>query len=150
MIYARRKAGLLKEKARLEEILSDTGDRVEKWLDAAEKTFDFACYAKKWFANGSAQEKGSILQALGSNLTLKDKILHIQLKKPFVFIERVSSGVPEVRAGFEPKKIGQNERKLEQFYCQSPILRSIVDDVRTYFMGIKEYFEVPVLGYPQD
>jgi len=132
--YARRKAELVKEKARLEEILNDTGGRVEKWLDAAEKTFDFACYARKWFANGSTQEKGAILQTLGSNLTLKDKILYIQLKKPFVLIEKVSSGLPQMKRRFEPKKIGQNERKLEQFYCQSPILRGIVDDVRTSYI----------------
>jgi len=121
--YAKRKAELIKEKARLEEILNDTSGRAEKWLDVAEKTFDFACYARQWFAKGSPQEKGAILQALGSNLTLKDKILHIQLKKPLIFFERVPSGLAQVKCRFEPKKTDQNERKLEQFYAKSPILR---------------------------
>jgi len=121
--YARRKAELIKEKARLEEILNDTSGRVEKWLDDAEKTFAFACYAREWFINGSPEEKGRILQALGSNLTLKDKILHIQLKKPLVFFERVPSGLAQIKNRFEPKNKGQNEAKLEQFYAKSPILR---------------------------
>jgi len=132
--YAKRKTELIKEKARLEEILNDTSDRVEKWLDAAERTFDFACYAREWFAKGSPKKKGAILQALGSNLTLKDKILHIQLKKPFVFLERVPSGLEQIKGRFEPKNKGQNERKLEQFYAKSPILRSLVDDVRTSYI----------------
>lgn len=63
--YARRKAELIKEKAHLEEIINDTSGRVERWLDDAEKTFEFACYARKWFANGSPEEKGQILQSLG-------------------------------------------------------------------------------------
>jgi site-specific DNA recombinase len=121
--YARRKAELLKEKARLEEILNDTSDRVERWLDAAEKTFDFACYAREWFAKGSPEEKGRILQALGSNLTLKDKILHIQLKKPLILLENVSKRSPQVKGRFEPRNKGQNERELGLYYSKSPILR---------------------------
>lgn len=146
--YAKQKTELFVEKTRLEEILNDTSDRVEKWLDTAEKTFDFACHARHWFAKGSPKQKGRILQAIGSNLTLNDKKLHIQLKKPLGLIEKVIKVVPQTRAGFEPKKAGLNERKLEQFYCQNPIVRGLVDDVRTYFMGIKEYFEIPVLSRP--
>lgn len=68
------------------------------------------------------------------NLTLKDKILHIQLKKPLVFFERVPSGLAQVKERFEPKKTGRNEAKLEQFYAKSPILRGLVDDVRTSYI----------------
>lgn len=121
--YAKRKAELIKEKARLEEILNDTSGRVERWLEDAEKTFDFACYARKWFAKGSLQEKARILQSLGSNLTLKNKKLYIQLKKPLFLIERVSKGLTQIKGAFEPKNKGQNERELEQFYSKNPILR---------------------------
>jgi len=133
--YAKRKAQLLKEKARLEEVLIDSGGRVERWLDTAEKTFNFACHAREWFAKGNPEEKSQILQAIGSNLTLKDKKLHIQVKKPLVFVEEMVKRAPQVKAGFEPKKKGQNERKLGQFYAQNPIVRGLVDDVRTCLMG---------------
>ena len=132
--YAERKAKLIKEKARLEEVLNDTSGRVERWLDTAEKTFDLACYARSWFAKGSPKEKGTILQAIGSNLTLKDKKLHIQLKKPLVLIEKVVRRVPPTRGGFEPKNKGLNERELEQFYSKNPTVCGLVDDVRTYFI----------------
>lgn len=134
--YARRKAELLKEKARLEEFLNDTSGRIERWLDGAENTFDFACHARGWFAEGSSQEKGRILQAIGSNLILKDKKLHIQVKKPLVLIEKIVIEVPQVKAGFEPKKLGLNERKLEQCYSKNPILCALVDDVRTWAMEV--------------
>jgi len=54
----------MKEKARLEEILNDTGRRVNQWLEIAEKTFDFAYHARYWFKNGTPEEKSQILQAL--------------------------------------------------------------------------------------
>ncbi len=118
--YARRKATLVKEKVRLEEILNDTGGRIERWLDIGEKIFNFACHARCRFKNGSSQEKSHILQALGSNLILKDKKLIIELKKPLTLIGRVVAGVPETRRGFEPGKSGRNERKLEEAYAKSP------------------------------
>jgi len=83
------KTELMKEKARLEEILNDTEGRVEKWLETGEKVFNFARYARYWFKNGSSQEKAQILQALGSNLTLKNKKLIIQLKRPLTAIGQV-------------------------------------------------------------
>jgi DNA invertase Pin-like site-specific DNA recombinase/DNA-directed RNA polymerase subunit RPC12/RpoP len=131
--YARQKSKLVKEKAQLEEVLNDTSRRVERWLDIAEKAFVFACYARYWFENGTPEEKGMILQSLGSNLTLKDKKLHILMRKVFAPIEDVSQRVPEIKATFEPKKYGLNERKLEQLYSKSPVLRSLLYKVRTYY-----------------
>ncbi|TKJ35666.1 MAG: hypothetical protein CEE38_13715 [Planctomycetes bacterium B3_Pla] len=130
--YAKQKRELVKEKARLEEVLSDTGDKVKKWLDNVEKTFDFACNARQWFAKGTPEEKGRVLQTIGSNLTLKDKILHIQVKKPLVLIGHVAKRVRGLRAGFEPGKSGSNEREMEEIYAKNPIVCALVDDVRTW------------------
>ena len=66
--YAKKKSPAYERKAHLEEMLGDAERRVERWLDIAEKTFNFACYAKCWFKNGTPEEKSQILQALGSNL----------------------------------------------------------------------------------
>ena len=109
--YAKRKASLVEEKIRLEELLNDTGHRVNNWLDIAEKTFGFACNARNKFAEGSNEEKGQILQIIGSNLTLKDKKLCIQPSKTLALIEKVVRDVPQTRGTFEPKNNGQNERE---------------------------------------
>jgi site-specific DNA recombinase len=131
--YAKRKANLVEEKIRLEELLNDTGHRVDNWLDIAEKTFNFACNARIWFAKGSNEEKGQILQMIGSNLTLKDKKLCIQASKTLALIEKVVRDIPQTRGTFEPKNNGQNKRELEQFYAQNPIVCGLVNDVRTWF-----------------
>jgi len=141
--YARRKAELIKEKARLEERLSDTGGRVERWLDIAERTFDFACHARYWFANGSLREKAGILQALGSNLTLKGKKLVIEPKKPFMAIGRMVERVPQVRGMFEPERFGLNMRKLEAIYSRNPVVLRGLNKVRTWIMGNLEDFHIP-------
>ena len=120
--YAMRKAELIKEKARLQELLGDTDNRVEKWLEFAEKTFGFACHAKYWFENGTDQDKASILNSLGSNLILKDRKLMLDLRKPLIAVENVVKGVPQVRGRFEPGKFGLNKGDLGVFYSQNPIV----------------------------
>ena len=145
--YAKRKAELLKEKARLEEILNDAGKRVSDWVEVAERAFNFACQARYWFRNGTPEEKSQILQALGSNLILKDKKLQIELKKPFRIIKEVSKGFPEVRASFEPGKSAKNERKLEKTYSQFPILSRKLDEIRTWIMENADNFYLPSFNH---
>lgn len=137
--YAKQKTELVREKARLEEILNDVQGRVEKWLEAGEKVFNFARYARYWFSNGSSQEKAKILKALGSNLILKNKKLEIQLQTPLTAIGQIVKRVPAARVRFEPKKFGQNEAKLEGLYCKNPIVLRAMHKVRTWIMkNLKE------------
>ncbi|MGQ9777901.1 MAG: recombinase family protein [Thermodesulfobacteriota bacterium] len=148
--YAKQKTELMKEKARLEEFLNDTHGRMERWLEIGEKTFEFAYNAKYWFENGTPQEKAQILQALGSNLTLQDKKLFIQLKETFRAIGHIVSRVPEVRGSFEPKKSGQNERKLQELYSKNPVVLSTMDKVRTWIMWNLDDFFIPLFKQTKD
>jgi len=132
--YLRQKSELLKEKAQIEEILKDTGANASRWLNDAEKYFEFACHAQISFTKSSPEEKGRILQTLGSNLTIKDKKLHIQLKKVAEVIKKIVERVPEVKSQFEPEKQSENERNLEEFYAKSPVVLRELDDVRTYLI----------------
>ena len=70
--YGRQRFALLKEKARLEELMQDTGHRVEQWLELSEKTFEFACSARQWFAKGDLETKKTILTALGLYLGIRE------------------------------------------------------------------------------
>jgi site-specific DNA recombinase len=146
--YATRKAELMKEKARLEEILNDTGQRVEKFLADLEKAFDFAVNAKRWFKRGTSREKGQILNALGSNLALRDKELQIQLKEPLTALGQIVEGVPEAREGFEPRKTGQTEAELKELFSKNPVVLCGLDKVRTWIMRNVNNFFVPVLSEP--
>ncbi len=73
-----------------------------KYHELSIKTFNFACYARHWFANGSVQDKTEILGTLGSNLILKDKKLLIQGQNPFFLIEKGKKEALEVAQKFEP------------------------------------------------
>ncbi|HDJ30411.1 MAG TPA: hypothetical protein ENF31_00370 [bacterium] len=120
--FLRNKPKLIKEKIRLEELLNDTGDRVNKWLEVAEKTFAFVEKAKERFKNGTLEEKREILAALGSNLILKDKKLSISIQKPLLLLEGVAKEVKAIHRRLEPLESVENKGKIDDIYSQSPIL----------------------------
>ena len=79
----------LKEKiARIKTNLRETESRAEKWLELTEKTFNFACYARKEFLLGDLNKKREMLSALGQNFSLKDKKIHIIPNEWFIPIEK--------------------------------------------------------------
>ena len=120
--YKRRMDFLSKEKDRLQELLSDTNYRVDKWIDKTNQVFSFARDAKRIFETGTLEDKKGILANLGSNPVLKDKKLSILIEKPLVCIKKA---VPEVRRINElvrTSQKGQNKRELAEIYSESPIL----------------------------
>ena len=61
------------EKATFKRLLDDVDNRINDWIQIAEKCFDFASKAKHALETGTSEAKSNIISALGSNLTLKDK-----------------------------------------------------------------------------
>jgi len=120
--YTRLRSVLLKEKNELETELNATGDKIEEWLELSERTFNFARYARTWFAQGDLETKRAIFACLGSHLILKDKKVFIQLKKPFNII---FEGLPKAQVELErlePLKINENKAKFGDFVSKFPIL----------------------------
>lgn len=146
--YGNQKAELLKEKARLEEILNDNNSNVEKWLNRGEAFFDFVCYARYWLENGTPKDKFEILRAIGSNLTMRDKKLALELHYPFVAIGELTERVPESRKEFKPDNIGLNKEDLEAIFYTSPIVSPLMDSLRTWLWNNLDNFFVPVLPKP--
>ncbi|KKS11247.1 MAG: hypothetical protein UU67_C0079G0009 [Candidatus Daviesbacteria bacterium GW2011_GWB1_41_5] len=118
--YKKQKAALSKEKTNLEEKLNDTGYRVTKWLELAEKTFDFACHARDRFNTGDLQTKKEILFGLGQNLTLKDKTVLVELERPLHFIEKAVQEESTISARLEPNKKPAVTGKLEDYWVKNP------------------------------
>ena len=129
--YGRQRFEQLKVKADLEELLKDTGHRIEQWLKLSEHTFEFACTARERFAKGDAKTKKEILAAVGSNLILKDKKLCIEAAKPFFLLEKSLSGAGDENTAIGPKLTGLPKGQKEAFVSFSPGLGAIRDDVRT-------------------
>ncbi|MFH1564324.1 MAG: zinc ribbon domain-containing protein, partial [bacterium] len=129
--FASKKSELSKEKSRLQELLGDTDKRVDDWIEKAETMLNFAEKAKSKFESGTLEEKRAILSILGSNLSLKDGKLTVNLQKPLTCIK---SAVPEIKAihnRLEPLKIGFNKRKMGVFYSQNSMLLPIWNAFRT-------------------
>jgi len=132
--YAKQKTELLKEKTRLGESLNGSQDRSARRQEIGEKVFEFARSARYWFAKGSPEEKSRISQTIGSNLILKDKILEIQLKDPFMAIKNIVTGISAAKGSFEPEKSGQNEAKINSHCFESPLVSRELDKIRTWIM----------------
>jgi len=80
--YLSQRNRLLKERARLKERMEDSEHQAGRWLELSERAFTFACYASYWFEHEGLEEKNTILRTIGSNFTLKDRKLSIEVKKP--------------------------------------------------------------------
>lgn len=84
--YKTKKKTLIEEQQEIEKNLGRLKERNRDWLELAEKTFKFASNTYNWFKKGSFDEKKIILQTIGSNLVLKDRILKIEPNKLFSLV----------------------------------------------------------------
>jgi len=130
--YGRQRSELLKEKARLEELQQDFGHRVEQWVKLSERTFEFACTAREWFAKGDFQAKKEILSCIGSNLILKDRKLFIEALKPFLILKTSRNLHDNAQRPVEPNKapLKQGQNNWNPMQCPTGLREW--DNVRTY------------------
>ena len=63
--FQRRMENAQKEKKRLEELLADTGDQIDKRIKFANEAFEFVERAMMKFKNGPWEKKKEILSTLG-------------------------------------------------------------------------------------
>ena len=117
--FLSRKTVLTQEKARLELLVNDVHQRADEWFETADKYFTFAERAHDTFMSGSLETKKEILATLGSNLTLKDRKLNVQLPKPLEVMQKASTETRKIHARFEPLKSPVNKRDLEREYTIS-------------------------------
>ena len=118
--FNKKKSSVTQEKARLQELLNDTDNRVDSWLDVAHRVIRFSEDAKEAFENKGILAKKMLLAGLGSNLLLKDKILGIDVQNALLPMQFVSSGVNSKNDTFEPPKIGLNKEKSRAFGSANP------------------------------
>ena len=93
--------------------LRETESRAEKWLELTEKTFSFACYARKEFiTTDSLEKKREIFSALGQNFPVKNKKIHITPNEWFVPIEKAYPALEEEYKRLElNKNLSETMRK---------------------------------------
>lgn len=110
--YKQQKLLLQEEKYSLEEQLKAYSVRQDSWLDTAEKTFNFAVNARYWFAKGYKDTKRTILNAIGLNLKLDNKILLLELAKPYDLIGEAAILLNKPYERIEPAKQADTARNI--------------------------------------
>ena len=126
--YRAKKAHALKEKARCFALLNDTDAQITRWADNMETALNFVAHAKEEFERGDIEKRRRIFLALGSNLTLKDKKLSIDLEKTLLPMRRLASAVRDIHAALEPQKdrmksSGFRRNLFTKSYCVRPVGR---------------------------
>ncbi|MDR3526620.1 MAG: recombinase family protein [Rhizomicrobium sp.] len=77
-----------RELLRLRQSRNEREKNEERWFEPSQTLILFSNRAISWFENGTDEEKRLIVTAVGSNLTLKGKIVSIQARKSFQYIPR--------------------------------------------------------------
>ncbi len=117
--FSRHKEKLLQEMRKYEELLRDTNNRVETWLERAEKMLEFAETAKKRFELGELEDKREIMATLGWNPSLLNKKLSIPLTKPLELVGEVAPEVQALHKRLEPHHPIENIEAYEKSYAKN-------------------------------
>ncbi|HWY79099.1 MAG TPA: recombinase family protein [Candidatus Sulfotelmatobacter sp.] len=105
-----KKQELEAEKNKLFGILSKIDAHATEWTNLTIQTFDFVKTAQDKFEFGTIEQKKTILKVIGSNLVLKDKKLDIEVRTPFIYIQKVVAeinGNKKYKFDDLPDSIGQ-------------------------------------------
>ena len=95
--FVEKRRELQEEELRLRQTVERQRNRAANWFEPARCIFSFSNKAISWFRSRDLEVQRLILQTLGSNLTLCDKILNIEALKPFCRISKNMSR-PELLA----------------------------------------------------
>ncbi len=120
--YDTKKLALMKEKARISELINDTDGSIEKQIANAEEALDFARDARKKLTNGLLEEKRSVLAHFGSNPVILNKKVFIDIEKPLLKIREAASEAKRITERLEPIESVEKQKDLEQMYALNPVL----------------------------
>lgn len=112
--FLKERTDLQNELVKLQAQRNETEDRARNWLELSEKTFNFACYARKAFVLGGIQEKREILAALGKNFKLKDGKLSLEANSWF---RPVVESYPGLHAEYEKVRTEDYGSKNSSYCC---------------------------------
>ena len=125
--FTSKRKELEEEKTRINRLLKQTDERIDHWLEYAEKVFHFAASASAAFTDGDLETKKQTLAALGSNLLLKDRKLILDLNKPLIAIKSGKDIANSIERSLEPPKSIYSIRDFEEIYKQFPVMGAYRD-----------------------
>jgi hypothetical protein len=95
--FVEKRVELQQEALRLRQAIAHQQQSDGNWFEPARSLLSFSNRAVSWFTCGDIEAKRLVVHTVGSNLTLKDKILNVEARKPF---RRISKNMkrPELLA----------------------------------------------------
>ena len=130
---------LLKQKAALESSISTQNREIEEWLELSERTFNFARYARTWFARGDMATKRAIFACLGSHLVIQDQKLAITLRPVFKTIfetlPKAEGEISKIRTYPQTVFSGSNKEKAALVGQSISTWRCLFENIRTELAG---------------
>jgi site-specific DNA recombinase len=132
--FAELKKEVLNERKNIEAELGKAKSRIDQSLELTERTFNFCAYAFYHFNTTDLQKKREIFSTIGSNLTLKDKILSIERLHPYLLIENELKSQRALFSTLEPTKSGYIKEWEALFRASILTWRRVLDEVRTSLM----------------
>ncbi len=106
----------------LEKRLNTVDNKIEEANDQTNKTLNFAHRCRYWLENGTHEERRTIVSTLGSNLTLNQKLLRLELLKPFEYTRRISGELLLSDYQFEPINENNTSSLCASSFLQFPLL----------------------------
>lgn len=130
------KENALAERSKVEKQLRELEENASKEksgasLDGGMDVLRFVFHASYWFKEGTMAQKRAITETLGSNLTLVDKRLSINLRYPLPEIAHMIQIAPEISGEFEPTNHEEKKRAFDSFQAKIPLLRRSLNAIRT-------------------
>ena len=149
--FVARRKELQQEQLRLRGKITEVEHDTNRFEPATE-VVSFSNRAAEWFLRGDGQSKRLILETVGSNLILKNKILSIQAIKPFVSFAPSTNKTRLLRVVDDVRTFCPRGKKGAAI----PHQLGVVDDVRTSCrIGNKRWLnrvikEISELSYAED
>jgi site-specific DNA recombinase len=118
--FSELKSEIVKERDTLKQELEKVTVKLDRSLEATEKTFNFCAFALNHFNTGDLQKKRDIFSTIGSNLILKDKKLIIDKVHPYLLIENELRTQKEHIDMLEPNKNVETKEQNTTFVVSRP------------------------------
>ena len=110
------------EKSHVKELLADFDQRVDTWIDTAEKEFRFSETARERFNTADEPTKRNILSHIGTKFTLVDGELKVDMREIFTKVRTASKVTKRLHRTFEPVESVVLQGQYAQLYASSPVL----------------------------
>jgi hypothetical protein len=127
--YLTKKDELIKTKTELLERKRDFGRKGNNWNEPLRDWINLACHAEKLTTSEDYYEIKSLVEKIGTNRCLLNRIVFLDFKKPFDLI-------PYYKSTYNKKVLAQKDFRNPSFSAENPqslIWSQLLNAARTYF-----------------